>query len=279
MAGIMVERKQGYEQPIPQDPLARLRGESVEAILTEGSFRITKSTLNKLLQIEQTLRDQGKGGLIYDLAQAYLNGASLRELVRQTGLRSKGVRQLFTKLGLPIRTQAEAVRAMLEERWQDQEFRQRNAEAVRQARLNPDNLSRYHLPTIYGERWDIDFAQSSWEANLARVLRLVGRGYLPHQRLRLDDGSLFGVDFLTLDRRGRMVAYEIMVHPQEDPKGWDKLEEAISNYPNIVFRIVDHGFYDRLKNRFAQRISQDSNLAGWEDKDDNLRTNPQKYGR
>ncbi len=110
------------------------------------------------------------------------------------------------------------------------------------------------------------------------MLRFVGREYLAHESLRLSDDSLFEIDFLTLDRRDRIVGYEIMAHPLEDQKSWAKLEAAILEYPNIIFRIVDNTFYRRLKGRFSARIRQDRRFAGWENKKDNLKTNLQKYG-
>ena len=133
------------------------------------------------------------------------------------------------------------------------------------------------MPTIYGIRKDVGFAQSAWEANLARVLRFVGRDILTHQEMRLSDDSLYEIDFLTLDRRGRMVGYEIMAHPLENPKGWDKLERAILEYPNIVFRVVDVKYYRRLEKHFAAIIADDDRFCGWENNRDNLKNNPQKY--
>jgi len=168
---------------------------------------------------------------------------------------------------------AEATRA----NWQDPEFRQRNAEGVRQVRLNPANLVRYHLPTISGERWDVGFTQSAWEANLARILHLIGRENLIHEVLRLSNGHFFELDFLTINPRGNLVGYEIMAHPLENPEGWAKLERVITEYPYITFRVIDHRFYRRLERRFTERISLDPRFAGWEERGDNLRTNPQKY--
>lgn len=173
-----------------------------------------------------------------------------------------------------IRKSAEATQLT----WQDQDFRQRINEGKRRARLNPQNWGRYTLPTISGERWDIGYAQSAWEANLARILRFVGRDLLVREPLRLDDNSVFELDFLTLDGRDRMVGYEIMAHPKEDPNGWEKLEAAITQYPNITFKIVNTPFYRRLERRFSSRINEDNRFAGWEDGEDNLRVNPGRFG-
>lgn len=169
------------------------------------------------------------------------------------------------------------VRASWAERWNDPDFRARMAEVGRQTRLNPDYLNRWVVPTIHGERWDIGHAQSAWEANLARVLRFVGRQVSYRQSFRLADNDIFELDFLTVDDRGRLVGYEIMAHPVEYLDGWDKLEQVIEQYPEIVFRIVDEHFYRRLESRFAQRINEDPQFAGWEHTGDNLRTNPDKF--
>ena len=121
---------------------------------------------------------------------------------------------------------AEAARIELQERCRrDPEFRQRLIESSRQARLDPANLGRYVLPTIYGERWDVGFAQSSWEANLARVISYSEREFLVHEPLRLADGSLFELDFLTLDNRERWVGYEIMAYPLEVLRDGKNLKE------------------------------------------------------
>lgn len=170
-----------------------------------------------------------------------------------------------------------AVRASWAERWSDPEFRARMAEVGRQTRLNPDYLNRWVVPTIHGERWDIGHAQSAWEANLARVLRFVGRQVSYRQSFRLAGNDIFELDFLTVDNRGRLVGYEIMAHPVEYLDGWDKLEQVIEQYPEIVFRIVDEHFYRRLESRFAQRINGDPQFAGWEHTGDNLRTSPDKF--
>lgn len=169
------------------------------------------------------------------------------------------------------------VRASWAERWQNPDFRTRMFEVHRQIRLDPRYLNRWVLPTIYGERWDVGYAQSAWEANVARVLNFVGRTVSLREPLRLIDNNIFEVDFLSIDNQGRLVGYEIMAHPGEDPEGWDKLESAINQYPEITFRVVDRKFYRRLEKRFAKRINLDPRFAGWENGADNLRINPDKY--
>lgn len=165
----------------------------------------------------------------------------------------------------------------LRERWQDLNYRAKMVEVARKTRMNPQYADRWVVPTIHGHRWDIGFTQSTWEANLARVLKFVGREVVVREPLRLSDDTIFELDFLTLDNRGNLVGYEIMAHPLEIPDGWDKLEKVISEYSEISFRIVDEKFYRRLTRSFAARINLDSTFAGWENKQDNLRNNPNKY--
>ncbi|MEM5797493.1 MAG: hypothetical protein QXD72_02435 [Candidatus Aenigmatarchaeota archaeon] len=72
------------------------------------------------------------------------------------------------------------------QRWQDPEFRERQAEAARRARLNPNNVERYYLPTIRGYRGDIKlYAKSTWEANFARILLYCGREFYTGETFRL----------------------------------------------------------------------------------------------
>ena len=254
--------------------LERFRGISLSDIASETSVRIGRKLRASLATMETELQQAGNlDGAIYSLGKKHLEGESLRELTRQLGITHPTLLRLFRSISIPIRSHAEATRA----NWQDPEFRQRNAEGVRQVRLNPANLVRYHLPTISGERWDVGFTQSAWEANLARILHLIGRENLIHEVLRLSNGHFFELDFLTINPRGNLVGYEIMAHPLENPEGWAKLERVITEYPYITFRVIDHRFYRRLERRFTERISLDPRFAGWEERGDNLRTNPQKY--
>lgn len=301
-----------------ENSIERYRGKTVGELLS--GIKVGKKSSESLTQAEQRLDDQSRDdGLIFNLVQSYLSGQSLSKLATQEGIiSSRLLGKLFKELDIPIRTQSEAVKAMLGERWKDEDFKKKNAEGVktmlgerwkdegfrekqseavkamlgerwkdedfrkrqaegvRRARLDPENLARYKLPTIYGGRWDIGFAQSSWEANLSRVLKIVGREFLTHESLRLNDGSIFQIDFLTLDKIGRMIGYEIM-SPLEDETCWEKMEKVILEYPNILFKIVDQRFYRRLERRFSKKINQDSDFAGWEGKKDNLKTNPSKY--
>ncbi|MEM5797492.1 MAG: hypothetical protein QXD72_02440 [Candidatus Aenigmatarchaeota archaeon] len=91
------------------------------------------------------------------------------------------------------------------------------------------------------------------------------------------DVTEISIDFVTTTPRGDIVLYEIMAHPLEDPLGYVKLEMLIQQYP-VDVRMVDEKFYKRLRRHFEERINATPFLSGWETKQDNLRTNPQKYG-
>ncbi|MBI3051633.1 hypothetical protein HYY74_04190 [Candidatus Woesearchaeota archaeon] len=173
--------------------------------------------------------------------------------------------------------------------WQDEDFRQRNAEGVRRARLDPGKIDRYTIPTIAGYRTDIGYAQSTWEANVARVLHCLGREYSRRIIFELEvppefselfpsDRTDMSIDFLVRDRRGNRIIYEIMAHPLKDPQGYAKLELLAQQQPLRVVAITEK-MYRRLRITFEDRINSTPGLAGWETKYDNLRTNPEKYGR
>lgn len=184
---------------------------------------------------------------------------------------------------------AVATRRDLAQRWQDPAFREKFLEAARRARLDPANVGRYNLPTIKGERKDIGFyAQSTWEANFARVLLSCGREFDVRQNFMLEVpeeyADLFpkgktetNIDFLTLDPRGNSVLYEIMSYPKKYPVGWAKLEMLTTQYP--MFRVVPvtDRLYKRLQQRFEAEINADPLFAGWETKKDNLKSNPTKF--
>lgn len=183
---------------------------------------------------------------------------------------------------------AQAIKRSASRVWADLGFRERNAEGTRRARSDPKNAGKYYLPTFKGYRKDIAFhAQSSWEANFARVLMYCGREFLTGETFRLqvpqDSRHLFvsnvtemHVDFVSLDSRGNPLIYEIMAHPLENPVGFAKLEMLIQQYP-VSVRVIDPPFYERLKKRFEDKINSTSFLSGWETGKDNLKTNPQKY--
>ncbi len=174
--------------------------------------------------------------------------------------------------------------------WEDPQFKKRQAEAVSKARLDPKNIARYYLPTIKGYRGDVGFdAQSSWEANFARILICCGRKFYTGETFILEvpteyreiigsDKTKMRVDFVSETPRGDIVMYEIMAHPLEEPIGYAKLELLIQQHP-VDVHIIDKRLYKRLEAHFKARIDNDPMLAGWETSQDNLRTNPRRYGR
>lgn len=160
---------------------------------------------------------------------------------------------------------------------------------AQEARLDPANRDRMVLPTIHGFRSDVGFyAQSAWEANVARVFQLIGRDYVIGANLRLEvtedfqdifqgPETIFNVDFSTIDSRGRTVMFELMAHPLEDPEGWAKLEMARRQYPELVIRAIDERFYERLRDRFEDAINDSPQFHGWERTGFNLRTHPEVF--
>lgn len=131
------------------------------------------------------------------------------------------------------------------------------------------------------------FSQSAWEANLARIIISSGRAFLFQEVFRLEVSPIyqeqlphptdFALDFLTLDRRGKWVGYEIMAHPLEKPVGWLKAELFQQQYPDIRLVLVTGRFYQRLKRHFEEKINNDPHFIGWENHKDNLANNPQKW--
>lgn len=173
--------------------------------------------------------------------------------------------------------------------WQDPEYRERISDAIRNAQAEPGYREKLVLPTIHGFRSDIGFyAQSAWEANIARVFQFIGRDYAIGTSLKLDitdefkflfqnPETVFNIDFSTIDKRGRIVMFELMAHPLEDPASWAKLEMARAQHPELVIRAIDETFYGRLRSRFEDPINNNSQLHGWEKTGFNLKTHPQIF--
>lgn len=189
-----------------------------------------------------------------------------------------------------LRKMVEASSQNLIQLWQNSDFREKTIEASRQAKSNPKNEGKYVLPTVTGVRRGIGFCQSTWEANIGRVLRFVRREYLKGEPFRLSVPEEFQIvlhvqslttdfhlDYLTIDPRGNFVGYEIMVHPLEGKEGWLKAELFTQQHPEVRLVLVTDKLYSRLRKRFKDRISKDPDLVGWEDSKDNLRLNPDKW--
>lgn len=174
--------------------------------------------------------------------------------------------------------------------WQNPEYRARITESIRQAQAEPSYREKLVLPTIHGYRSDIGFyAQSAWEANVARIFQSVGRDYAIGTGLKLEvtdefqflfqnHDTVFNVDFSTIDKRGRVVMFELMAHPLEDPISWAKIEMVKRQHPELVIRAIDEAFYGRLRSRFEDPINSNPRLHGWERTGFNLRTHPEVFG-
>lgn len=163
-------------------------------------------------------------------------------------------------------------------------------EARRRRMDNPDYRETMITPTYHGYRSDIGFyAHSSMEANFARVLMLSNRKFdvgtvlelrVPEQYKDIFQGDVtnFSVDFSTQDSSGRMVMYELMAHPLEDPEGWAKLQMAREQYPDIAIKTVGVKLYKRLQQKFEQAMDNSDKVSGWEKTGYNLKTHPEVFG-
>jgi len=221
---------------------------------------------------------------------------------------------------------AEATRKELEERWKDSAFRKRNSEGLekkrkdpefrkirsesakntmsknwgrsefriaaisgsRRSRLNPEYNGRYYLFSVHGIRRDVGYAKSTWEANLLRIFKYVGRQFLTGERVRVSIPDRYqelfhenkisdvGLDCVVNDPRGNKRVYEIVTSKKNRIK-MAKLEMIAEQHPDMVVRQVTLDIYRRLERRFREKINQDPRFAGWEDGKDNLRNNQAKY--
>lgn len=152
--------------------------------------------------------------------------------------------------------------------------------AARQARLDPEKIGRYKIPTIHGERRDVGESQSIWEANIARMFTYLGVKFERRAQLSLSTGRIFSLDFLIYPEGEEDVPvfYEILANPIDSPEGWDRLEQAKKDYPNMEFLPITNNDYRRIETEFKDAIDSDSRFSGWETYQDNLKTNPGKYG-
>lgn len=174
--------------------------------------------------------------------------------------------------------------------WRNAKFRERIAEASRDARYRPENLnSKVHIPSIHGYRRDIGFyAQSMWEANLARVLIYGHASFSWRKTFRLtvpaDYRETIGtketditVDFAVRDVRDRTTLYEIVAKPIAEAVKRAKLDLLRQQFPQFALIAVDPKYYEALRKEFAAKINHSRYLCGWETKQDNVRTSPAKY--
>lgn len=175
-------------------------------------------------------------------------------------------------------------------RWENDDYRAKVTEALRQATEARIQLGQLPLESIHGLRRDVEFyAFSTWEANLARVLTYMGWTYdvrtpfeleIPtefQELYNMPDISVFYIDFVTVSPKGGIKANEIMVHPRKNPRGWVKVELFREQYPDIPLRLITGRYYEILERRYRSLIEADSRFCGWETKDDNLYTNPARF--
>lgn len=186
----------------------------------------------------------------------------------------------------------QALAIAVEKRWSDPEARRAMGEFFKSIRTNPAYIDKFKVPSIQGVRRDIGFnAQSSWEANIARILMYSGRNFYRGEVFSLSvpesyasaiptsDGiTNFVADFIVEDPRGNLVAYEIMAHPYENPSGWAKVELLAEQYPTLPVRLITEPLYYRLEKLYKAKINHDERFCGWEDQYSNLRKDPDKFG-
>lgn len=179
----------------------------------------------------------------------------------------------------------------MHQRWiEDEDYRKTVAKALRKAMEERIKEGSLPLSSIHGLRRDLGFYPfSTWEANLARIFDFTGWLYdarvpfelqVPNviqRRYKMPTTSIFHVDFITLNPRGNIRANEIMVHPSKNPIGWVKVGLFREQYPDIPLRLISNHYYDILEARFRRAIDTDARFCGWETKDDNLYTNPDKF--
>ncbi len=178
--------------------------------------------------------------------------------------------------------------------WEDQKFRDAHEETerIKLASLKQDpgfRLSQAHgirnsnrIPkcSIQGERIDIGFAQSTYEANIARILTLVGADFQRGLAFALQpEEKSEKLTALTLDFvvniKGRQKIYEIVTG--RNIRRLQLLEMLATQNPKLRINIITERRYRRLRGMFQDRINNDPRFAGWETPKDNLRTNPTRY--
>lgn len=176
-------------------------------------------------------------------------------------------------------------------RWaEDEGYRNTVAEALRRSTEERIQLGLLPLSSVHGLRRDLGFyAFSTWEANLARVFAFMNWAYQSRVPFELEvpdefqekygmpATSIFHLDFLTLSPGDRLRGTEIMVHPYKNPIGWAKVRLFREQHPEIPLRLISDRYYGRLERGYRDLIEADSRFCGWETKEDNLFSNPDKF--
>lgn len=175
-------------------------------------------------------------------------------------------------------------------RWENEEYRNTVAKALRQSMEERIQLGLLPLSSVHGLRRDLDFyAFSTWEANLARVFAFMNWAYQSRvsfelevpdefqEKYEMPATSIFHLDFLTLSPGDRLRGIEIMVHPRKNPIGWAKVRLFREQHPEIPLRLISDRYYEILEIRYKNLIETDARFCGWETKEDNLYTNPARF--
>ena len=244
--------------------------------LSDLEGKLHKQTLNKLKEAEQKMTPYFKGSLIDYLFLEHQQGyKSLRYLSKEIGTNTGILSRIFDIYNLPQLTQAEATR----KNWEDDEFRKRQAEAVRQARKS-------EIPRIKGYRIDIQRnAKTTAEANLVRTIMYCNRKESGERAYELNipeeykkffktNKTKITLDSLTPDSRENLKGYLILPRPQQ--KLYIKAELLREQY-GIIVTIITEEKYKRVESWFSKKIENDGRFKGWETEKDNLKTNPKKY--
>ncbi|MBI3052023.1 hypothetical protein HYY74_06240 [Candidatus Woesearchaeota archaeon] len=266
---------------VPAEEIGKYLGKSVSEL--EG--KVEKRTLGAFSWYGvYTQREFGRTAIDHLFILHHLEGRSLTQMApEELGISVTTLSKIFAKYGLPILSRGERSRRA----WEDRNINQRHADSIRKARLDPEKISKYHVRAISGERADMGYASSMWEANLARVFAYCGRQFTRGSvfRLQIPEGyrSIFNsdvtdmaVDFVVQDSRNRTTLYEIAASPLEGKVGYAKLELLAQQQPLRVV-VITGKMYRRLKRRFEKAINSTPSFAGWETYKDNLKTNPDKY--
>lgn len=288
----ILTREEAIHRKWREDEEFRLRHKkAAESMWRDPEYREKMLSANRRLWEDQDYRQR--------------HGASVRRLWEDEEFRRRNMDGVKRNWQNP--EFREKMNTIIKNRWKDPDFRRkilessrksrrdnpdyekRRIEATRRARLDPNNIGKYALPTISGYRRDIDFiAQSTWEANFARVLMYCNRDFYTKEIFRLNVPDCYRhlfrsgetemwIDFVTSDNRGSIVLYDIVAHPLEEPAGIAKMDMLRHQYPDLNVRIIDEETYERFRDYFEGKINDDMRFRGWETYQDNLRTSPQKY--
>lgn len=318
------ERMQEVQQQRWTEDARTERGEQARALWTNPTFLAARNSdafrqrLSKSIKAKYTsdpnFREQNAARL-RSPENRERNREAIRKLWSNPEFRARMSQATREQLALQrqdpafMELQKQATARSARGRWETPEYRSRMQEVLQALWANGDHRKLVSassrslwldverrikmlggmLRSVHGERRDLDFyALSTYEANIARVLMLIGRDFYTREVFTLqvepefaaffqDNQTTMAVDFVTEDPRGRIRLYEIMAHPLEDPMGWAKLTMLMKQHSDLDIRSIEPREYAVLTTRFADRVNTSGQFCGWETTKDNLRTNPEKY--